>query len=310
MQRLKWWLNSEQIGFLSCFVPRTIVARSSAPRFFLNNFISNIVKFKLLPVLLLILGAWFMLTNSMRDPNNPPTGKTGAPGENTCSTQPDCHTGGSFAGTVSISGVPDTVLPNTTYTITLTNASNAIRAGFQLTCWDGSNAMCGTLTAGTGVSIGSGAAGKKYARQSAPKNLVSGSASWNFNWKAPLTASGNKATFYFASLCSNNNGQKTGDNAIQSNKTVVLKTTTPAIEPAQEAAVKFFPTLVQSNTLYLELLEAEKGQITVFDLNGKMVLQQSVAKTNTLTINDLPKGVYTAHIEAEGKIATKKFVVE
>ncbi len=213
-------------------------------------------------------------------------------------------------GIVSITGVPDTIEANETYTITLTNTSNAVRAGFELTCWDGANAMCGTLTAGSGVNIGSGIANKKYARQSSPRTLSNGSTSWTFTWKAPATALGDKATFYFTSLCSNNNGQKTGDNAIQSNKTVVLRTTSAAIEPAKEAAVKFFPTLVQNNTLYIELLEAETGQITVFDLSGKMVLQQDLKTVNDLTVNGLAKGIYTAHILAEGKIATKKFVVE
>jgi len=268
------------------------------------------VKFKILPVLSLLLAAWFLLTNSMRNPNNPPLAQTGAPGETTCSTASGCHTGGTFMGTVSISGVPDTVEANQTYTITITNTSNAIRAGFQLTCWDGANAMCGTLTAGTGVNIGSGTANKKYARQSSPRTLSGGSASWTFTWKAPASASGDKATFYFTSLCSNNNGQKTGDNAIQSNKMVVLRTTSTSIEPAQEAAVKFFPTLVQNNMLHLELLEAESGQIKVFDLNGKIVLQKNLTAVNDLNVNDLAKGIYTAHIIAAGKIATKKFVVE
>lgn len=268
------------------------------------------MKFKILPVLSLLLAAWFLLTNSMRNPNNPPLAQTGAPGETTCSTASGCHTGGTFTGTVNISGVPDTVEANQTYNITITNTSNAIRAGFQLTCWDGANAMCGTLTAGTGVNIGSGTANKKYARQSSPRTLSGGSASWTFTWKAPASASGDKATFYFTSLCSNNNGQKTGDNAIQSNKMVVLRTTSTSIEPAQEAAVKFFPTLVQNNMLHLELLEAESGQIKVFDLNGKIVLQKNLTAVNDLNVNDLAKGIYTAHIIAAGKIATKKFVVE
>ncbi len=262
-----------------------------------------------LPVLSLLLGAWLLLSNAKLDPNNPPTGKTGAPGENTCA-QSGCHNGGTFQGTVSISGVPDTVVPGQTYTITLTNTSNALRAGFQLTCWDGANAMCGVLTAGTGVSIGTGIQSKKYARQSSPKNLVNGSTSWSFTWKAPATASGNKATFYFVSLCSNNNGQKTGDNVIQANKSVVLQATSAANEVIKEAAVQFFPTLVQQNTVQVDLLESETGQITVFDMNGKTVMQQGLNKNNVLNFSTLSKGIYTAHIQTAGKMATKKFVVE
>ncbi len=267
------------------------------------------MKRTLLSSSILLFGLWFGLTNSMRDPNNPPTGKTGAPGENTCG-QSDCHSGGNFTGTVTISGVPDTVVANTTYTITLTNASNAARAGFQLTCWDNANAMCGTLTAGTGVSIGSGAAGKKYARQSSPKLLSNGSTSWTFTWKAPASASGNKATFYFVSLCANNNGQKTGDNVLVSSKPVVFQTTSATGEPAQEAAVTFFPTLVQENQIQVNLLEAKIGRLQVFDNSGKLVLEQNLEQENTVNTNSLPKGLYNALIESEGKKVVKKFLVQ
>jgi len=246
----------------------------------------------------------------MLNPNNPPVAKTGAPGESTCSTTSGCHSGGLFVGTVSISGLPDTVVANQTYSLTLTNTSNAVRAGFQLTSWDGANAMSGTLTAGTGVSIGSGTAGKKYARQSAPKTLSGGSASWNFTWTAPATASGNKITFYFVSLCANNANGKSGDNAIQANKSVVLQGTSSANEPTREAAVKFYPTLVQQNTLHIELLEALSGQLLIFDLNGKLVRNTTLSAVNDLNVNDLPKGMFTAQILANGKSIAKKFIVE
>jgi hypothetical protein len=45
-------------------------------------------------------------------------------------------------------------------------------------------------------------------------------------------------------------------------------------------------------------------------MNGKMVLQQKLSNVNVLNVNDLPKGIFTARIVADGKIATRKFVVE
>ncbi|HND89426.1 MAG TPA: hypothetical protein PK971_13920, partial [Saprospiraceae bacterium] len=76
-----------------------------------------------------LFGLWLLLINSQTDPNNPPTARTGAPGETTCQAS-GCHSGGAFTGTVTISGVPDTAVYGQTYTITLTNASNCTRAGF------------------------------------------------------------------------------------------------------------------------------------------------------------------------------------
>lgn len=78
---------------------------------------------------------WFSLSSTIKDPSDPPMGNTGAPGETTCA-QTGCHSGGVYTGTVALTGVPDTVTANTSYTLTLTNTSNAPRAGFQLVCLD------------------------------------------------------------------------------------------------------------------------------------------------------------------------------
>ncbi|HRI58665.1 MAG TPA: hypothetical protein PK228_03050, partial [Saprospiraceae bacterium] len=87
------------------------------------------MKIKLLPIAAMMAAGLLLLANTVREPNNPPTGRTGAPGETTCAAS-GCHTGGSYTGTVSIN-IPDTVSTNTTYTITLTNTSNAVRAGYE-----------------------------------------------------------------------------------------------------------------------------------------------------------------------------------
>ena len=50
--------------------------------------------------------------------SNPPTGRSGAPGDGNCT---DCHggSGGGFAGNVTLAGLPDQIEPNTTYSLTL-----------------------------------------------------------------------------------------------------------------------------------------------------------------------------------------------
>ena len=143
-----------------------------------SPFISNtIIMRKSTFLSLLLLSVWYISTSSRKDPNNPPLARTGAPGETTCGAS-GCHSGGTFTGTVTISGIPDTISANTSYSVTLTNTSNAVRAGFQLTCLDSLNAKCGSLTNGTGTSTGSqSSTGRQYIRQSAPKALSNGAAS-------------------------------------------------------------------------------------------------------------------------------------
>ncbi|MEO6040037.1 MAG: choice-of-anchor V domain-containing protein, partial [Saprospiraceae bacterium] len=128
------------------------------------------MKFKSLLTLFGCVALWGMLTSTLRNPNNPPLGNTGAPSETTCQKS-GCHASvGNFTGTVSLSGLPDTVAPDQTYMVTLTQTSNAVKAGFQLTCLDAANTKCGTLTAGAGSSLGT-LSSRQYVRQSAAKTL-------------------------------------------------------------------------------------------------------------------------------------------
>ena len=253
----------------------------------------------------LLLGCWFLLTNH-RDPNNPPVARTGAPGETTCGAS-GCHSGGTFTGTVDITGVPDTITANQSYTITLSNTSNAVRAGFQLTCLDAANAYSGTLTNGTGTSIGtSNSTGRKYIRQSSPKTLSGGSTSWTFTWKAPASAAENKCTFYFVSLCANGNGNNSGDKVLVANKSVVLKAVSAANEPAGDTAswIDFRALPVR---LDINLYESSEGYMDIYDLQGRIVQRSQLGAENQISTEWLTPGIYIARIQAGGKVFAGRF---
>lgn len=268
------------------------------------------MKFSTTSTLLVFLAAGFLLINSTRDPNNPQNGNTGAPGEQTCAKS-GCHSGGSYTGTVNLSGVPDTVVVNQTYNVSLTNASNAPKAGFQLTCLtNGTNAMSGSLISpqGSGVNIGSTSNGRKYARQASPKLASQGAMTWNFQWKAPATG-GVSATFYYVSLCANNNNGKTGDNVVQATKQVYIKSASVATNTPEVLNARIYPTLA-NDVLNIELEEGFEGNFILFSMEGKPAMQASLKSSNTLDISQLPKGVYTAHISGKGRSKVQKIVVE
>ena len=265
------------------------------------------MKIKSLSVSFSLFVTWYVLTGSMRDPNNPPTARTGAPGETTCGAS-GCHSGGTYTGSVTISGVPDTIVANQSYTVTLTNTSNAIRAGFELTCLDNSNAKCGTLSTGSGTSLGT-AGSRQYVRQSTPKNLSNGSISWSFTWKAPASITGNTATFYFVSLAANGNGKNTGDNVLIATKSVVLLPTVASHEPGDAGLANVYPSAVK-DFLHIDLLKGAAGRLTVFDPQGKVIVQTTLVQNNQLDISGLGKGIHFARIESDGKSLVKKFIVE
>ena len=256
---------------------------------------------------LCVVTLWFSLSSTIRNPSNPPVGNTGAPNETTCQ-QAGCHGGGTFTGIVSISGIPDTVAANTTYTITLTNMSSAIRAGFQLVCLDAANAQCGTLTAGSGSSVENNG-NKQYISHSTPKILTGGNTSWTFSWKSPASLANNAITFYFATLAANGNGGTSGDNVLNSSKTVRLRTTTSNSDLKDAISVNIFPNPTKE-ILNIELNDTQNAHMTLTDINGRILLFKNLTdKTHKIDISHLSKGYYNVQIQAAHQSVSKKIVV-
>ncbi|MCC6411655.1 MAG: SprB repeat-containing protein, partial [Saprospiraceae bacterium] len=163
---------------------------------------------RLLPIVGLMLSILTWLANS----NNPPTGRTGAPFDGNCN---NCHSGGSFNGTVEVGGMPATVEPNTVYPLTITltpTAGSPIRGGFQLVSVDANNALCGNLApinAQTGTEM---AGGREYIEHRGAKTFPGGGpATWDFNWTSPGIVPGNTVKFYFIGNFCNGNNNDSGD---------------------------------------------------------------------------------------------------
>ena len=177
----------------------------------MNNLVYNS---RLLRITGIILAVLVWLANMA----NPPTGKTGAPFDGICS---ECHGGsnpGGFDGTVEVTGLPGTIESNTTYPLTITltpTAGTPIRGGYQLVVVDANNANAGDLMTVNGQSGTEFFNSREYMEHRGAKNFTGGGpASWNFNWKSPVTAAGNSIRLYFIGNFTNGNNQDTGDHPI------------------------------------------------------------------------------------------------
>jgi large repetitive protein len=157
---------------------------------------------------LLIVSAIALLASS----GNPPNGYTAAPFDNNCSS---CHGGNNpsgFDGSVTLEGLPGTIVPGTTYPLTLrmtAAAGNPNRGGFQIVVVDGSNNNYGDLTALTANGVGAEFFGsREYVDHRNPKNFSGNGSeiSWSFDWKAIGTPAGNTAKFYFIGNFCNGSG--------------------------------------------------------------------------------------------------------
>ncbi|HMT06510.1 MAG TPA: hypothetical protein PKA82_00795 [Pyrinomonadaceae bacterium] len=158
----------------------------------------------------------------------PPAGRTGAPGESTCTS---CHSSNPATGLMSISA-PTTYVPGQTYTIQVVHATQDMsrRAwGFELTALSAGNVAAGTFANTTSFTRTRTGNNRFYVEQNTAGVFSgqSGGASWSFTWTAPTTDVG-PVTIYAAGLQADddqgegNDQTYTGTAVVQSSAPVVI----------------------------------------------------------------------------------------
>jgi hypothetical protein len=152
---------------------------------------------------------------SLANFNNPPNGRTGAPGENTCDSG-GCHNsnGANHTANVAISGFPSTLMGGETYTISLTASHGGTipaspRLGFQLVVLDENNNNIGTLSNPNPSATITSSGGRTYAEHN--PGLNSSNATWNVDFTAPSSSNSQQVTVYAIANVANGNGGTSGD---------------------------------------------------------------------------------------------------
>ena len=144
-----------------------------------------------------------------------------------------CHGAISSNTFVSITGLPSGGYTNgAVYSITVSVTNNSItplgvglRDGFDLT------ASSGAFTAITGTALN----GALEIRHNTPKVPVSGTASWTFNWTAPVSGSAN-VNFFVSGNATNGSGNTSGDQWNQASM-AIPKTGTPLSVTSSASAI-------------------------------------------------------------------------
>lgn len=158
---------------------------------------------------------------TMASEGGAPTGRTGAPGETTCTA---CHTQNSGIGQIHIIA-PANYTPGQTYQIQVQHTTTDMSRqnwGFEIISLTGTT-MAGSFantTANTRIRV---AGTKSYVTQTTAGTFPNqtGGATWTFSWTAPATNVGN-VTFYAAGIHGDNNGGEDGDQTY---------TTTAVVQP-------------------------------------------------------------------------------
>lgn len=257
----------------------------------------------------LVLGVLVWLANA----NNPPTATTGAPFDNgTCN---NCHSGGNFSGSVSISGLPATIAPSTTYPVVITlspSGGNPNRGGYQLVVVDGNNQNAGDLVATNSQSGTEFFAGREYIEHRAPRLFTGGGpATWSFNWTSPAAAGRDTIRFFFIGNFCNGNGGSSGDVAFTGSRVFRFgPDTTVSTRPLPSGpALRIYPNPAADWVRIQGAGEAATLEVELTDNAGREVRTTVLAAGEALWVGDLASGVYILRLrERNGIWQTQRLI--
>jgi Reeler domain len=237
-----------------------------------------------------------------------PGGKTGAPGDATCTQCHGAAVGASTDNSLTIaSGVTPVTnyIPGQTYNVAvvLNNSTGGVGHGFECLPLTPSNALAGTVTA-------SAAGGTENVTSGGKQRVThtnAGQTSWGFTWTAPATNVGT-VTFYLATIDGENGKIRLSQHTIGS--------TAGVEEQAKLSGTVAFNPYSNSVVMNLNSLFADDLTVNIVDMNGKSVQFEKVGKASegensfTLRLNDnIKAGTYVAHVAVGNNFMTKQIQV-
>ena len=235
-----------------------------------------------------------------------PAGRTGAPGDQTCSSA-SCHSGdnlnnGGASVEIALADELTAYTPGmaTKVTISLSNAQDAGKNGFEILALDAEGNNFGTweLIDENLTQTRSGSDMKEYVTHRAAGNSQT---SWEINWVAPEAAT-DSVIFYVAVNDANNNGNRMGDN-IYTTSLVVPSAEASSVEFLDAATVSIFPNPVADQiTIRSDRYDFER--FGIYDASGRQVRQGKFQAQ--LNVSNLETGLYTLQLIAdEGQLIKK-----
>lgn len=244
------------------------------------------------------------------DSSGAPSKKTGSPGDGSNCTS--CHSGtattqaGLITSNIPIGGYT----PGQTYTITGTiTTANKTKFGFQISPQDIAGALKGTLIITNATTTKLVSSGKYITHKSTGTSFPSGTATWSFDWTAPVAGTGD-LSFYGAFNSSNNNGSSSGD-AISLSSLAVSEAPTGIADINHSSNQVFIYPNPVSDKLFITIGLAGSKNMTVgiIDVTGKLVKEIACAD-GTIDFTDLAKGYYVLKIKTADGVFIKKVVKE
>lgn len=258
-------------------------------------------------------------------------GSTGAPLDLTCA-QGGCHTTASITysavnnNTLTFSSVDSSYVPGQTYSITVKVTGSSppnVKFGFELGALkdkDSLNVGQFVITDAVRTQIITHPIGTdlRYSmthKAAGTPSLSFNYSEWKFNWTAPPTNEGN-ITFWYATNCTNNNGQNTGDKIFLHSFQIHPKPFASVKEIADEYDLNLYYDKDSKEILVSYDLKGDRQvQLNAFDNLGKLIYKGSATKLSgkqkqRISIgSNLSEGAYLIQIQIDDRAVTKKVLV-
>ncbi len=243
--------------------------------------------------------------------SNPPTSKTGAPGEGDCT---ECHSGSAQSGfgivNYSFSGIDQKYGEGQTYDISIGSATGN-RNGFEMVILDENNNSAGSFSAGPNVDV-INSNGRNYVRHSASAGINT----WTINWTAPAIDVGD-LTVYYSYNKSNDDGTSSGD-PIYLGQQVIYSSYVAGITEYEELD-NHFNLLLNSDDHILQINyqtnRLENIQVQIRNSAGSLVLMKDYGSKNKSNIEYLDisqikdTGIYIVSLFIGNKVFNRKIII-
>ncbi len=254
--------------------------------------------------------------------NNGKAGKTGSPGETTCS---GCHTSTDASTSVIIScgNMPNwEYIPGTTYNMSVTVSKQGINLfGLGVEALTSTNQNAGTLVITNSLETQiKNQTVSGVSRINVVHQLGGGaspnSKTFNFDWIAPTSASGN-ITFYYAAIAANaNGGSGAGDFAVNGSQVITAVNTTAVKKNTAQPELSIYPSPI-SNEFYIDFgnLKQEKIYLQIIDFSGKIVQEENI-NSNTNSVNkieinnNIVNGIYFIRTISQNNTTLNKVIIK
>ena len=278
----------------------------------------------------LSLGAFVFFGNADGRASSQGQGNTGAPGDETLAngtlrTCQTCHNNGSFAVTSDFSitdgsgaAVGAAYTPGETYKVTMAISTMpaAPAYGFQAVALGASLDVNGPsintwVATSTNAQVAVAQNGRQYAEQAS----ASTEGTFDMEWTAPATGTGD-VSFYYCGNAVNLMSGTNGDNAICGKMTLSEDGASSINAPDAKVALNIFPNPV-GDVMHLKTTTEQSGiyNAVIFDQAGKAVLTRDMdiptgEKVNFLDVSNLSSGYYNLVLTDENGDAVSKKIIK